>query len=161
MNLNTTTDRYNNETHIGPLFPGAEERQFAYQDESIYRESMNIELCVWAHPPQRGDGKLNHKLTETKYCRYTLTIERHTGKAINLKLIAERDDIVEQRKAKGFAVRSDIVNATMSFGELINRIFSPGASVYHEAEAFPDSVKAAMTRAYPDAPRAESQEPRT
>jgi hypothetical protein len=149
MNLNIQKDQWNNETHSGPLFPGAEERQFAYQGETV-RGGVNIELFIGGWPPRRADGKLNHDLERPNYSEYRLTIERSTGKALYFKLSGLRADVVAQRKENGFAVTEDIVARTWTFGELANLIFGQGAQVFHEQESFPASVKEAMKRAYPE-----------
>lgn len=146
MKLNVTKDRFNNETHTGPVFEGAEEREYAYQGETVYC-SMKLNIHGW--PPRRGDGKENRELPDQPYSEYDLVFERHTGKAIVVKLIGHRKDVVEQRRRNGFAVTQDILWTSVQMGELINMIFSRGAQVHHETEAFPDTVKAAMRVAYP------------
>jgi|GEM_PF-4800835 hypothetical protein len=147
MNLKIQKDQWNNETHSGPLFPGAEDRQFAYQGESV-RGGMTIELHISGLPPHRAEGKLNHELEESVYSAYRLTIERSTGKALYFKLSGIRKDIVEQRKANGFAVTEDVLAKTLTFGELANMIFSSGAQVFYERESFPKSVEEELRKCY-------------
>ena len=147
MNLNIQKDQWNNETHTGPLFPGAEERQFAYQGETV-RHGMTIELFIHGWSPRRGDGKANRGQEDTNYSAYRLTIEKATDRALYFKLSGLRKDIVEQRKQNGFAVTEDIVACTLTFAEFANLIFGKGAQVFHEQESFPDSVKKVMKTCY-------------
>lgn len=149
MKLNITKTQSGGEFHNGPLFPDAEDRQCAYQNESI-QAGMAIEMFIHGYPPRRGDGRENRDLPDSPYSRFTLVIERATGKALHFRLVGERKDTVEQRKATGAAVTEDFLCKTLSFGELVNRIFGDGAQVFHEREAFPESVRRAMMEAYPD-----------
>jgi len=147
MNLKITKDHHNNETHTGPVFEGAEDREFQYQNEGVYGQ-MSLKLHGW--PPGRQDGVQNRNLEEPLYSEYELVIERFTGKSIAVKLIGRRKDIVAQRRRTGKAILSDELHTTISFGELINRIFSTGGQVFHETEAFPECVRKAMLTAYPE-----------
>ena len=148
MKINPTTDQWNNETHTGPVFPGADDRRYSYQGERVLT-SVTLEVSGW--PPDRAAGKLNHDQPDSKYSRYRLTIERFTGTALDIRLVGVRKDIVEQRKEAGRAVTEDILQTSMQFGELCNLIFGgrPIVSVFHEREAFPESVAEAMKKAYP------------
>lgn len=145
MKLQVTEDHNHNKTHTGELFPGASERQFAYQAE----QGGQTSICFECHPPYRNGGKENWSLAHPLYDRYALEIARHTSGSITLKLIGFRNDVVDQRRIKGAAVLRDVVLTTMSFGELVNKIFCDGAQVFEDTEAFPDSIKQAMRGAYP------------
>ncbi len=143
MHPNITKDSSGNDLHRGELFPGADVRQFAYQDECL-----SAGITISAYNPSCMVDKLNHDLPESLYSRYELTIERHTQTSFAVKLIAHRKDIVEQRMAQGCAVMSDVFLTGLSFGQLCNRLFGPGAQVFHETEHFPESVRPAMAAAY-------------
>ena len=143
MNLNITKDNWENDTHHGELFPGAEDRVCAYQDEGL-----STVLVIRATDPRRAAGKLNHAMPESIYSGYELHIERHTGTALTVKLVAKRKDIVQQRIVAGKAVQEEILLVGLSFGQLCNRIFGPGAQMFHEVEHFPDAVRPAMASAY-------------
>ena len=144
MKLNVTKDQWGSEVHSGQLFPEAEKREFAYQNEHVH-----VECRISASPPQRRDGKLNWQMEESQYYRYELVIERHAS-MVAFMLIGHRKDTVAQRKSVGKAVMQDKLIKSLSFGELANLIFGAGCQVFHETEAFPDSVRAAMQAAYPD-----------
>lgn len=149
MNLKITKNRYDQEVHKGKLFPGAEQREYAYQDESVHG-SVSLHFHLSGAPPRRGDGKLNLELKEDIYRSYELVIEQHTGKSLTLKLIGHRRDTVAQRNRNGFAVTQDKLVTGMGFGELMNRIFSEKDEILvcHEEEAFPQRVKDAMKGVY-------------
>jgi hypothetical protein len=80
----------------------------------------------------------------------TLTLEIHklTDKAMEISLTIPRTDIVQQRKLRGFAITEEVHQITLNFNELVNRIFCIEHDVFYQEEAFPDSVKEAMKRAY-------------
>ncbi len=80
----------------------------------------------------------------------TLTLEIHklTDKSMEISLTIPRTDIVQQRKQKGYAILEETHHITLNFNELVNRIFCEEHDVFYNEEAFPDSVKEAMKRAY-------------
>lgn len=143
MDLNITIDGWGNKSHSGELFHGAADRVYAYQDESVL-----LKFSILGTNPRRADGVKNRESTTPEHDEYELLISRHTGKALSFTLRARRNDTVPQRIAQGFAVTHDILQTSLSFAEVCNRIFGAGASVFEEREAFPDSVKAAMKTAY-------------
>ena len=138
-----TKDSSDNEIHRGELFPGADARTFSYQDECLHAG-----VTISARDPSRAAGRLTHDLPESLYSLYELKIERHTETSFVVTLIAHRDDIVQQRIASGRAVQCDIFVCGLSFGQLCNRIFGPGAQVFHEIESIPDSARPALAAAY-------------
>ena len=153
MKLKVTKNEHRGEIHSGPVFPGAEAREFAYQGERV---SCSMRLEIHGYPPARGAGKLNRDLDDSVYSGYELVISGFTGTALEVRLIGHRKDIVEQRRAIGKAVLTDTLLRTMQFGELCNFLFSE-AMVFHDSEAFPKSVEEAMRVAYP---RADTEEGR-
>ncbi len=80
----------------------------------------------------------------------TLTLEIHklTDKIMEVKLRIPKTDMVEQRKQKGYAIYEEMHMVTLNFNELVNRIFCEEHDVFYNEEAFPDSVKEVMKRAY-------------
>lgn len=147
MKLNITKNEYDQERHKGEVFPGAQERRFAYQGET----ASHARLVLDAWPPSRRDGKLNWDLENSEYSHYTLEISG-SGKHVEVKLVGHRQDTVAQRIRIGFATTSDFLIRSMSFGEFCNLIFSGETFVYHDRESFPDSVKRTMQLAYPPSP---------
>jgi hypothetical protein len=143
MKITRVKDRNGHDTHQGSVFPGAEDRQFAYQGEQGVRTSIAIEC----HPPYRNGGRENWALEDSKYSHYELVFERHTSSTISVKLIGHRTDIVEQRRANGRAIMRDVLITGLQFGELVNRIFQT-ADIIEEKEAFPKSVEESMRHAY-------------
>lgn len=136
-----TTDK-----HSGPLFPGADKRKFAYQDERVHGGAY-----LEAYPPHRDntDGH-NVPFNDPRYTRFEFVIHNHTGNSLTVEVRAYLNgtETIKQRKQRGYATEYEIYQTIISFGELMNRIFSPGCQVFYEDEAWPDVVKDVMKGAY-------------
>lgn len=127
------------ERHKGDLIPKVEDRNFAYHDELSYPGAY-----IQSFPSDRGTDPAERK----KYSEYEFTIRKATDHSVIVSLKKHRLDIVEQRKRNGKAVLVEEYQTTLSFGELMNRIFSPGCEVYLDEEAFPAEVVEFMKTVY-------------
>jgi hypothetical protein len=58
------------------------------------------------------------------------------------------EQFIEQRIKDGAGVIQTKYWTSMSFGELVNRIFGPGCQVFVDREALPDKVKEVMKTCY-------------
>jgi len=108
-------------SYEGQIFPDADKRKFAYEDEQSYPGCY-----IHAFPQKR-----KHDL----YDSFDFTIQKHTDSSLSIGLRAHRRDIIARRRAKGKAILYDEYFLTLSFGEFINRIFGPGCEVYEEEES--------------------------
>ena len=97
------------EKHVGPLFEGAEDRIFAYQDEQIQGGGW-IRAFESSH-------KTTHTWKNRDEClQYQLHFSHHTNHAVMVELSIE--DMTGKKIVE--------YEFTGSFGELCNRIFAPG-----------------------------------
>lgn len=124
--------------HKGQVIPVPEKREYAYQSEHCYPGAS-----IKSSPSHR-----DHSEEAKKYLSYELTIHKLTDTAMVVTLHKERKDIVQQRCQRGAAITQDVYTITIDFAELCNRIFNPGCDHIEEEEAFPESIKQAMRKAY-------------
>lgn len=129
-----------NHDHEGDIIPKADDRQFAYHNESAYPGAY-----IKSYPSERSNDLAERK----KYSEYEFTITKHTDNSMVLSLKKHRRDIVEQRRENGKATLCENYQTILSFGELMNRIFGKGCDVYLDEEAFPAAIVEAMKNAYP------------
>lgn len=132
--------------HKGSLFAGADKRKCAYQDEHC-----TPGCYIEAYPRRRDnvDGR-NVPFNDPKYFKFEFILHKHTDNSMTIELRAHLNgsETIRQRKEQGYATKYEIYQTTLSFGELMNRIFAPGCQVFSEDEGFPEEVKEVMKKAY-------------
>lgn len=126
--------------HKGDIIPQVDKRQYAYHDETAYPGAY-----IRSYPSERSLDREERK----KYSEYEFTITKHTDNSMIVNLKKHRRDIVEQRREKGKAILCENYQRILSFGELMNLIFSEGCPVYLDEEAFPVEVVELMKTFYP------------